>query len=135
MAGEPSRREGRTGEATLTGATIRAGAWRGRLSYTYRKVSASRRRRLSSISSAATSTSTTHSPKYALRSKRKSAAARALAELLDRRGFERAGEILVRWSQTSSRIRAVPSVLDNGIRSPRALLAAVVRRLVAALRR
>jgi hypothetical protein len=34
----------------------------------------------------------------ALRSKRKGAAARALAELLDRRGFERAGEILVRWS-------------------------------------
>jgi hypothetical protein len=37
----------------------------------------------------------------ALRSKRKGSAARALAELLDRRGFERAGEVLVRWSQTS----------------------------------
>lgn len=34
----------------------------------------------------------------ALRSKRKAAAARALAELLDRRGFERAGEVLIRWS-------------------------------------
>jgi hypothetical protein len=34
----------------------------------------------------------------ALRSKRKGPAARALAELLDRRGFERAGEVLVRWS-------------------------------------
>jgi hypothetical protein len=32
----------------------------------------------------------------ALRGKRNGAAARALAELLDRRGFERAGEILVR---------------------------------------
>jgi hypothetical protein len=29
---------------------------------------------------------------------------------------------------------AVPSALDNGIRSPRKLLAAVVRKLVAALR-
>ena len=30
---------------------------------------------------------------------------------------------------------AVPSVLDNGIRSPRKLLAAVVQRLLVALRR
>lgn len=37
----------------------------------------------------------------ALRSKRKAAAARALAELLDRRGFERAGQVLVRWSTQS----------------------------------
>jgi hypothetical protein len=34
----------------------------------------------------------------ALPSKRRAAAARALAELLDRRGFERAGEVLIRWS-------------------------------------
>jgi Domain of unknown function (DUF4177) len=35
----------------------------------------------------------------ALRSRRKGAAARALAELLDRRGFERASEVLVAWSR------------------------------------
>ena len=33
----------------------------------------------------------------ALRGKRGASAARALAELLDRRGFERAGEVLIRW--------------------------------------
>lgn len=38
----------------------------------------------------------------ALRSERKAAAARALAELLDRRGVERAGEVLVRWSSESA---------------------------------
>jgi hypothetical protein len=34
----------------------------------------------------------------ALSSPRGATAARALAELLDRRGFERAGEVLIRWS-------------------------------------
>jgi hypothetical protein len=38
----------------------------------------------------------------ALRSKRRASAARALAELLDRRGFERAGEVLVRRSRSSA---------------------------------
>ena len=38
----------------------------------------------------------------ALRSKRGAAAARALSELLDRRGLERAGEVLVGWSRNAA---------------------------------